>query len=58
MVTYNWMMPKITYDLITIIESSEHQLLEAILLVILFTNLFNHFRKKHIKILFLIKGNL
>ena len=46
MVTYNWMMPKITYNANPNYDYKKFRrinFLEAILLVILFTNLFNHF---------------
>ena len=46
MVTYNFMAPKIAYNLNTNYEYRKFRrisLLEGILLVILFTNLFNHF---------------
>lgn len=46
MVTYNWMMPKITYNANPNYDYRKFRsinFLEAILLVILFTNLFNHF---------------
>ena len=46
MVTYNWMMPKIIYNVNPNYDYRKFRninFLEAILLVILFTNLFNHF---------------
>tara|TARA_B100000963_G_C22537776_1_gene630661 strand:- start:285 stop:554 length:270 start_codon:yes stop_codon:yes gene_type:complete len=46
MVTYNWMMPKIIYNANPNYNYKKFRsinFLEAILLVILFTNLFNHF---------------
>lgn len=46
MVTYNWMMPKIIYNANPNYDYRKFRninFIEAILLVILFTNLFNHF---------------
>ena len=46
MVTYNYMVPKITYNANPNYDYRKFRninFLEAILLVILFTNLFNHF---------------
>lgn len=46
MVTYNWIIPKITYNANPNYDYKKFRpinFLEAILLVILFTNLFNHF---------------
>ena len=46
MVTYNWMAPKITYNANPNYDHRKFRrinFIEAILLVILFTNLFNHF---------------
>ena len=46
MVSYNWMMPKIIYNANPNYDYRKFRninFLEAILLVILFTNLFNHF---------------